>query len=78
MSVLAKEEDDNNALVSALHTLAAASMPPQPAPAPVPQPKKAAAKNASLQGLFPGSATKVKLQSILKQTQSTDKKDGVP
>ena len=70
MSVLAEEEQNNSALIAALHAAQAPSAQPPTAPAPTPAPTgNQAPPNAtvgSLQGSFP--ATSVKLQSILKNS----------
>ena len=65
MSVLAKEETTNAAFVSTLNAMKSPpiTFPPAPAPTPVAPP---APSVGSLNATFPGSATRVRLNSILK------------
>lgn len=68
MSVLAKEENSNAAFISsltALNTPNAATLPPPP-PAQLPTPPKDASTVSSLSVKFPASATRIKMNSILK------------
>ena len=69
MSVLAKEETTNAALISSLTT--SVTLPP-PATTPIPTPPPQASNIASLNVKFPASATKIKMNSILKHSKYTD------
>ena len=70
MSVLAKEESTNAAFVASLNALN--SPPPQLPPAPTPQQVQPPTSTVgSLNVRFPASATKVKLNSILKNGNTT-------
>jgi hypothetical protein len=64
MAVLAKEETTNAAFISSLNTIGTQSLPP-PASGTVMQPPASTPQVAALSAHFPGSATKVKLNSII-------------
>jgi hypothetical protein len=74
MSVLAKEETTNAAFAATIGAMQSSSLPPAPNATPAPAPAASTAMVGSLTSHFPGSATKVQLNSILRHNNNSQKK----